>query len=314
MRQLNKTKRRLCVGTFVLVAAPVLVASVASACTQLANLQANPNSGAAGSTINVTGSRFRTEAGAGPVEVRLDSRSGAPIATLPVGSINTVGGTITTMPVTIPAAASMGFHTLIATQFNTTTGALLSGFPVRATYRITAPAASKDSSGAPVAEATTAESAATPAAALASPAAPAAAPAASSPAATANPAAPAASTAASGNPVAATAPGAAAPGAGQGGPVNVAAAAPDSLAAGATTPPAATVTETGALSTATTPAPAITPQTVSAGLTTSAAGESASVLPTLTLSLGAAVVLLSLLAFLKSGRTILGGRRLPTLA
>jgi hypothetical protein len=70
--------------------------------------------------------------------------------------------------------------------------------------------------------------------------------------------------------------------------------------------------ETAAL----TPAAArVSTETVSSGLLTAPSeGTPGGVLPGLTLALGAALVLLSLGAFLKSGRTVLVGRRPTSLA
>lgn len=313
MRQLAKSKRRLCVGSFVLVAAPVLLASVASACTQLANLQANPNSGAAGSTITVTGSRFRTAASDSPseVQIRLNSRSATPIATLPVASINPVGGTIS-MQVTIPAGTALGYHTLIATQHNTTTTALLSGFPVRATYNVTSAATPKESTGVPAMAATGAEPATTAAAADGSTPAAGAGSISQAPADAGGPAAPAGSGAVAATvatPAARTAQ--AGPGAPGSSPATAVPVSPVALSSASGQPQAATTIETAALSTSSEAAASTPAQTISSGLIASASDGSASVLPELTLAIGAAVVLLSLMAFLKSGRTLLAGRR-PT--
>jgi S-DNA-T family DNA segregation ATPase FtsK/SpoIIIE len=283
----------------------VVLASVASACTSLTNLQANPNSGAAGAVIRLTGSNYRNDAGSspGPVEIRIDSRSSAPIATLPMASINPSGRTIS-LDVTVPATAALGYHTLIATQYNTTTGALLNGFPVRAAYKVTSVPAPAPAFGARQA-ATGGSAGATdpnsvPVPAAQAQAAPVTATGAPAVAVTAGAAAAATSGAAAAAPPA-IAPGGSDP-AGPG-PDGTSSAAPGSPPAGPITPVlAGAPREFGT-------APAAT-ETISSGLLTAAAERSASVLPELLLAAGAAIVLLSLGASLQSGRTIL--RRRPT--
>ncbi len=311
MRQLHKTKRRLCIGAFTVVAAPLLLASVASACTQLANLQANPNSGAAGSTINVTGTRFRTDPASspGPVEIRLDSRSAAPIGTLPVASVAAGTGGIS-LSVTIPAAAAIGYHTLIATQYNTSTGALLSGFPVRASYKVTAVASGRGSATEPAPS-----TAADPAIAAGAQTAPAAAQA----SAPASPTAPAPG-AVSGGPAAPAAAASASASAAAPVPDATRAASVDPATGGPVSPAAATSAAVAAdpataAAAASLGAPIADRSTVvNSGLVAAASRRSANALPGLTFALGAAMVLLSLAAFVKSGRSVLGGRRLTTLA
>lgn len=299
----SRTGRNLCVAAFGVVVAPLLVGSVAYACTNLSNLQANPGSGAAGATIRVTGSNFRTEVGvSGPVEIQLDSRSGPVIATLPMASINAVGRTIS-LDVPIPASAALGFHTLIATQRNVSTRALLSGFPVRATYKVTAAAVSR---------ATEATEAAAPAADAVEPVAPAAV--ATSAARVVAPDVPVAQAVAAA-PRTATAPAAvdAAP---------VAPVAPVEPASSPALPVAAVVADSPVASAAmTTSSPAAAmptdvadSATFSGGLLPAGTGGEPSALPTLTLALGAGIVLLSLLAFVKSGRSVLFARRMTSLA
>jgi hypothetical protein len=306
MRRLNRTQRRMCIGAFTLVAAPLLLASVASACTQLKNLTANPNSGPAGATIKVAGTNYVTGANIGPVEIRLDSRSGAPIATLPVASINPVGNTIS-LDVVIPANVSVGYHTLIATQHNTSTGALLNGFPVRASYKVTAAASTRET--APVSEGATAAVAAD------QPAAPSMAPVAGTASGTATASAPATPTATGSTGVATSGQVVAAPAAPTGS-VTAAASAPLT----ASTPAVDAATTAGAPQAIETSTPALgagaepTPAIVTSELMTAAAERSTSMLPKVMLAFGAAMVLLSLAASLRSGRSMLSGRRPGTLA
>lgn len=309
MRRLNRTKRRMCIGAFTLVTAPLLLASVASACTQLKNLNANPGSGAAGATIQVTGTNYVKSGG--PVEIRLNTRTGEPLASLPAASITDIGGTIS-LSVTIPANAAVGYHTLIATQRSTANGALLNGFPVRATYRVTAAAATRESNGsvvepvpataasqepaAPAAQQVGATGATTSAATGAVPV--------GADAATANPVTPVAANAPT---AAATSSASASASAAIGSP-----AAPASGGPAAGSPAAAPVLETStpALAAGASPSPAV----VTAGLVTAVAERSTSTLPQVMLAIGAAMVLLSLGASLTSGRSVFTGRRPNTLA
>ena len=310
MRRNSQTKRRFLLGAFGVAVAPLVLASVAHACTQLTNLAVNPKSGAAGVSVELTGSNYRNEATAGPVEIRLNSRSGPVIASLPVSAINATGRTIR-LSAPIPANIAVVYHTLIATQINTATGALLGGFPVRAAYRVTAPATGRTSASAPAPEASTepaATAGATEPAALA--ASPAATPAVLGSAGSTD-AAPSGAAGGSATP----APAVAAPANDPAGPV---ASAADSVESPAPRAPVADVgrspVEAAALSPAAAPSARISTETVSGGLLTAPADATSGVLPGLTLALGAALVLLSLAAFLKSGRTALVGRRPTSLA
>lgn len=301
MRRYDQTKRRLCIGAFAVVAAPVVLGSVAFACTNLANLQANPTSGAAGTTIKLTGSNYKNDATAGPVEIRMDSRTGPVLATLPTSSINNTGRTIS-VDVPIPASAALGDHTMIASQTNVTTGAMLSGLPVRANYKVTAAA----SSGRVAGVAPAAETAADPAAAATPAAAVASAPLAATPAVptAALPLSPAvlATTAVAPAPVAPVLSGPAVPQVG-----TIATPVPVD---GATAPLVAATTSATRSETVAVAPPAAT---VSEGLLPAVAGHASTVVPTMTLAFGLGIVLLSLLAFVKSGRNLVG-RRLNTLA
>ena len=308
MRQSGQTKRRFLVGAFGMAVAPLVLASVAHACTQLTNLAVNPKSGAAGVSVELTGSNYRNDATSGPVEIRINSRSGPVIASLPVSAISPTGRTIR-LSAPIPANIAVGYHTLIATQINTSTGALLGGFPVRAAYRVTAPATGRTSASAPAPEASN-----DPAAAAGPTTEPGAV--AASPAATPAVLSPARSTEAG--------PSGAAGGSATPAPAVVAPAndpvRPAPTAAGSAASPAplasaddpgAALVETAALSP---PAARISTETVSSGLLAAPTGDTPGVLPGLTLALGGALVLLSLGAFLKSGRTVLVGRRPTSLA
>jgi len=294
-----------------LVTAPLLVASAAYACTSLANLQANPGSGLAGATITVTGSNFRNTATSGPVEIRLDSRSGPVIASLATSQIDPVGRTIS-VAVPISADAALGFHTLLATQRDTSTGALLSGFPVRASYMVNGPAARVSSTAATVAPNASATTPAASAASAASadPVAP------NSPASDPDPV-PAQLVARSADPVVPkisapsdqpalqpTAPAGASSAAPLTGPATPMALAP--VPAAAAPAPASPVATASA-------SPSLTTESSSSGLIPTAASASSS-LPGFALLAAVAIVLLSLVASLRSGRSVLVCRRFGTLA
>ena len=269
MRQMSRTRRRLAAGAFLIVAGPVALGSVAYACQSLATLHANPPSAAAGGTVSLFGKNYSSASTSTNIEIRLDGREGPVIASFPPSS--TISGNAT-----IPAGTATGTHTLVATQF-TNTGNPVSGTPGRASVTVTvaartaadgastAPAAATDQAAAPTA-ATPATPAAGPAAATAAPAQSVAAPPAPAAAANGAPAAPVANVASTPAAAAATS----AP----------AVAAPDAAAAAPTAPAA------GAAS-------------VDVGLVPASA-ESTSVLPGLTLVAGLALVLLGLVAFLKS--------------
>ena len=272
MRQMSRTRRRLAAGAFLIVAGPVALGSVAYACQSLATLHANPRAAAAGSSVTLFGKNYSNSATSTNIEVHLDSRSGPVIASFAPTSV--LSGTAT-----IPAGTAAGTHTLVATQY-TNTGNAVSGTPGRASVAVNVAgrSAADGESVAPAAPASADTPAATPAAVT--PATPAAAPAAATAApaqAVAAPTAPSASAAAPAAPAASVAstPSAA--------PAAPAVAAPD--AAVASTPAAAA------------------PASVNVGLLPASA-ESTSILPGLTLVAGLALVLLGLVAFLKSGRNI----------
>ncbi len=313
MRRSYRAHRRLGLAAVGLVAAPLLVASAAYACTSLANLQANPGSGQAGATITVTGSNFRNTATSGPVEIRLDSRTGPVIASLATSEINPVGRTIS-VAVPISSDAALGFHTLLATQRDTSTGALLSGFPVRASYMVNGPAARESATAATGEQAVvvappTPASAVPAAAAAAGPAVlttpdrsvPSAAVQAEPVVGTTERADPTAnrSTGGPARPTASAASPSAAPLAGTAAPLVVAPVPVDAA-------PASPAVATSA-------SPTLSTETSSTGLIPTAASAS-SRLPGFALLAGVAIVLLSLLASVKSGRSVLVYRRFGTLA
>ena len=131
-----KSRRRV-LAVFAAVAAPVIVASAAFACQSLATLRANPNSGPAGTVVTLTGNNYSGSASASPITIRLDSRTGPILASIPPTSRFTV-------TVNIPAT-NAGYHTLLATQY-TASGAPVAGTPGRASFQVTGGAASADTS------------------------------------------------------------------------------------------------------------------------------------------------------------------------
>lgn len=287
MRQISTTRKRLAAGAFLIVAGPVALGSAAYACQSLATLHANPAAASAGSTVTLSGKNYgfaTTGTQNSNIEIHLNTRTGPVIGTFAPVASRRLNGTVI-----IPAGTPAGDLTLVATQY-TPTGNAVSGTPGRAsvvvsvasrsTGQASAPAAAAATSSEPVAAtpAQVTSAAATPAAVSREAAAPAAATASPSVAAPANAAAPAPGAVA----VAEAATVAAATQT-----VTPALAAPD--AAGPTAPTAAGSTE------------------VNAGLLSATSDSSSNVLPGLTLAVGLALVVLSLGAFLKSGRNLFGG-------
>lgn len=122
-------------------ALPIVLASAAFACQSTVTLYSSSSSVAQGGTVTVTGNKYNTSAAFGPVQIRLDSRTGPVLA-----SATPVGGNISAS-VTVPATTSLGYHILIATQYNNTTGAPCTGCPGRASVKVVAPASAAASVG-----------------------------------------------------------------------------------------------------------------------------------------------------------------------
>ena len=130
---MNRSKRRV-LGLFAAAAVPLVFASVAYACQSLTTAAVAPKSGPAGSAVTVTGCNYSNAA---QVEVRLDSRTAAPLATaMPTSGCVSAG-------VTIPGGTSVGYHTVLITQ--TVNGVPRSGSPGRASFQVTSGAASSAS-------------------------------------------------------------------------------------------------------------------------------------------------------------------------
>jgi hypothetical protein len=281
MRQISKSRRRLAAGAFLIVAGPVALGSVAYACQSLATLHSNPRAVTAGQTITLFGKGYSSSGTSTAIEIHLDTRNGPVIGSFAPTSV--VNG-----PVTIPASTSAGRHILVATQY-TAAGNAVSGTPGRATVSVSVGAARTSSEGS---AATAAADATDPAAATAADVTPA------TPAAATSPAAANAASANAATPAKAAAAATAA--------AAVAQSTSDLATSGAAAidaaGPAATATPALAGAAAAQPAPS----TVDVGGLIPASSGSSSVLPGLTLAAGVALVLLSLGAFLKSGRKVFG--------
>ena len=124
-------RRRVGVLFIILAAVPLAVfASTAWGCGILATLTPSKATAAPGETISVTGRNFSTaSASTTDVQVRLDSRDGQVLANHP-------GGSEWTQEVRLPANTAPGWHVLVATQYNLSTGVPRAGTPARATVRV----------------------------------------------------------------------------------------------------------------------------------------------------------------------------------
>lgn len=317
---MRQTKRRFFTGIFALAMVPLLAASAAYACQRLVTLHANPASAAAGAAdaVTVTGANYSMEATSSPVDIRLDTRDGPVLASIVVSELR--GGRFT-RNVTIPGNTAIGNHILIATQ-TLANGAPCVGCPGRANIEVTAAQASAASSGSTAPPPSQNEQPSQPAQssqpsgsseASGSQPAPEQAPASqatateqteagSTPSASASTATGSPAAAASAASPPAARPAVVAPV----GPTPAApAVAPSAPVAAVEVAPVAEVTGTDEpVSTA----PAAPPATEA--LLPAASGEQPSLVPGLTLVAGLALVLLSLGAFWKSGRPVLGGRGL----
>lgn len=112
---------------FAVAAVPVALASAAYACQSTVTLYANPNTVIPGGSITVTGNKYNASL---PVDIRLDSRT-APSLVRTTGAVLGSSG----VSVTIPANTSLGYHILIATQYNAQ-GVPCTGCPGRTTIKV----------------------------------------------------------------------------------------------------------------------------------------------------------------------------------
>ena len=167
---MGQLRRRWYLVVLGAVAAPVVGASLAYACTSLATLSLNPNSGTEGQTVTVTGRGFAqhdpADARTGqPVEIRFDSVRTPLLATAAPGADGTF-----TAQIRVPQAPT-GDHVIVATQ-NRADGRPASGTPARQSFTVVAapkavannsPSAPTQATGQPAAPAAPAQIGALPA-------------------------------------------------------------------------------------------------------------------------------------------------------
>ena len=121
-----------------MLTAPVVLASLAYACTSLATLGLNPQQGEAGQKVTVTGRGFvphgsETRSGQ-PVAIRFDSQRNPVLATAtPSGTDGSFS-----VQITVPQVPA-GNHVVIATQARND-GSVASGTPARQAFTVVAPA------------------------------------------------------------------------------------------------------------------------------------------------------------------------------
>ncbi len=130
-------RRRL--GFFLIVGAAVSLVAVSTAwaCGVLATVSLDKSVAAPGSTVAVTGEHYGNSGSFGPVALRLNSRSAAPMATTTPDLAGRISANVR-----IPAGTSPGWYVVLATQSNTTTGVAKSGTPGRSSLRVQGAAAS----------------------------------------------------------------------------------------------------------------------------------------------------------------------------
>jgi hypothetical protein len=121
------------IGLFLVFGAalPLAVASAAWACGVLATLTLDKKVAAPGEAIAVSGRNYSTTTagGASPVTVRLKTRDGSVLTTIPA-----VNGRIADT-FTLPASTAPGWYVVLATQ-SLASGAPKSGTPGRTTLRV----------------------------------------------------------------------------------------------------------------------------------------------------------------------------------
>lgn len=117
------------------VGALFLVGAMAAwACTNLATLNLEKASGAAGENVGVTGSSFNTSDGASAVELRWDGIEGQVLASAQPDSAGNIDASVT-----VPSDATSGYHVLVATQTVTNDDGEVStayGTPARAAFSV----------------------------------------------------------------------------------------------------------------------------------------------------------------------------------
>lgn len=117
----------------------LLVSAMAAwACTNLATLNLDKSAGAAGTSVDITGSSFATEsaryAEVSAVEIRWNGVDGAVLATARPDSAGNIATTVR-----VPSDAAPGYHVLVATQSTTDKEGNVSpayGTPARAAFSV----------------------------------------------------------------------------------------------------------------------------------------------------------------------------------
>lgn len=115
------------------LAVVVGIASAAYACAVLTTLELNRSKARPGATITATGGNYRQSTETAPVtdvEIRLDSRTGRLLATATPTPDRRIEATFD-----VPKVKA-GWHTVLATQYNASTGAPVAGTPGRAQLKI----------------------------------------------------------------------------------------------------------------------------------------------------------------------------------
>ena len=126
---MNTSLRRWAAGVIIAGTAAMIPAGMAWACVGLVSLTASPTLVQPGGNVTLVGKEFAPGV---PVDIHLDSLTGAVIATVPPA---TVGGMNTqfTANVVLPVNISQGQHVLIATQQE---HYMNGGSPARATITV----------------------------------------------------------------------------------------------------------------------------------------------------------------------------------
>jgi hypothetical protein len=125
------------VGAFTALAAVLLFASAAFACTNLAELNLASSAGSAGSQVTVNGSAFADPSSNSPVALHWNGDNGPVIQTVTPD----MAGAIGPITITIPADASPGPYVIVASQVENGTGRTPWGLPARASFTVTGPGA-----------------------------------------------------------------------------------------------------------------------------------------------------------------------------
>lgn len=136
---MRRNNRRLLIGIFGALAVPLFAASAAYACQKLVTLHANPQSAPAGTAVDVTGVNYDMKETSSNVDIRLDSRNGPVLASIPPSQLGAKGDF--TRSVTIPEGTASGNHIFVATQ-TLANGSPCVGCPGRANIEVTGASAS----------------------------------------------------------------------------------------------------------------------------------------------------------------------------